>query len=438
MHVLFVHQNHPAQFGHIADRLVRDHGFRCTFVSRRPPLELEGVRMVQYQLKGGATRHNHYFTRSFENAVSHAHAVYEACKAAGDLRPDLIVGHSGFGSTLFLRELFDAPIINYFEYYYRPHGSDLDFRPQEPPSEQDVLRSYCRNAMLLLDLQNCSAGYSPTRWQHSLLPGEYTDKVRVIFDGVDTDLWRRRSGIPRIVAGRTVPPGTRVVTYVSRGFESMRGFDVFMKVARRVYLERPDVLFVVVGSDRVSYGGDMRRIQAKTFREHVLELDDYDMSKFVFTGTMPADDLARTLSIGDAHIYLTVPFVLSWSLFNAMACGAVVVGSDTEPVRELVKHEETGLLAGFFDVDGMARQVLRVLDDPAGHRRLGETARRRIDEEYSLDRTLPQLLDLYDAAIGRTGAGRMPSLDEPSTRPLEQLPPSRALNTRPPHDGASE
>ncbi|AMV38240.1 glycosyltransferase [Planctomyces sp. SH-PL62] len=427
MHVLFVHQNRPAQFGHVARRLVRDHGFRCTFLSQRPSGVDQGVEMIQYHLKGGATNHNHYCTRSFENAVGHAHAVYEACKAAADLRPDLIVGHSGFGSTLFLRELWDAPIVNYFEYYYRPHGSDLDFRPDAPPAELDVLRSHCRNAMILLDLQNCAAGYSPTRWQRSLFPAEYQGKIRAIFDGVDLDLWRRRDGLPRAINGRAVPPGTRIVTYVSRGFESMRGFDVFMKVARRVYLERPDVLFVVVGSDRVAYGGDMRRIQAKTFRQHVLEQDDYDMSKFVFTGTMPSDDLARTLSMGDAHVYLTVPFVLSWSLFNAMACGAVVVGSDTGPVRELVRHEETGLLADFFDVDGLARQVLRVLDDPAGHRRLGEAARRRIEEEYSLDRILPQLLDLYDATLGRAEAGQRPMrADDPAV-----LPSPRAASVSP-------
>ena len=196
MHVLFVHQNFPAQFGHVARRLVREHGWQCTVVSRNPPGSSDGVVLIHYEIKGGATEKTHYCTRSFENAVAHCHGVYEACRRHAELRPDLIVGHSGFGSTLFLRELYDCPIVNYFEYFYRPHGSDMDFRPEFPSQELDFLRSYCRNAMILLDLENCQAGYSPTHWQRSLLPAAYADKVRVIL--------RRRGHRYLAPAGRSV------------------------------------------------------------------------------------------------------------------------------------------------------------------------------------------------------------------------------------------
>jgi hypothetical protein len=189
MHVLFVHQNFPAQFGHIARKLVREHGWECTCVTRNPAGSCEGVVLIQYELKGGATEKTHYCTRSFENAVGHCHGVYETCRQHRELRPDLVVGHSGFGSTLFLRELYDCPIINYFEFYYRPHGSDMDFRPEFPSQDLDILRSYCRNAMILLDLETCQAGYCPTHWQKGLLPARYADKVRVIYDGVDTEVW---------------------------------------------------------------------------------------------------------------------------------------------------------------------------------------------------------------------------------------------------------
>ncbi|QEH35606.1 Spore coat protein SA [Aquisphaera giovannonii] len=401
MHVLFVHQNYPAQFGHIARHLAQSHGFRCTFVSQRPEGESDGVRRIRYHPKGGATARNHYCSRTFENAVHHTHAVYEACKAHPEIRPDLVVGHSGFGSTLFLRELYDCPIINYFEYFYRAHGSDLDFRPEMPPGEMDVLRSYCRNATLLLDLENCDAGYSPTRWQWGRLPRAYADKVRVIFDGVDTSVWRRIPDAPRRVGDAPLPRDKRIVTYVSRGFESMRGFDIFMKVAKRIYERYPDVLFVVVGSDRVAYGGDLKHVPEGSFREHVLAQDDYDPSKFLFAGNLAPHDLAALLSAGDLHIYLTVPFVLSWSLFDALACGCVVVASDTGPVTELIAHGENGLLGGFFDVEALAELSLRVLRDPASHRHLGEAGMRTIRERYALEKCLPRMLDLYRSVAGR-------------------------------------
>jgi glycosyltransferase involved in cell wall biosynthesis len=403
VHILFVHQNFPAQFGHIARRLTGEQGHTCTFVSRREAGVAEGIRLIQYTPRGGAGRQTHYCSRTFENAVAHAHGVYEACRRHPYLQPDLVVGHSGFGSTLFLRELYGCPIINYFEYFYHPHGSDLDFRPEFPPQEMDLLRSYCRNAMPLLDLNNCDAGYCPTEWQRSLFPEAYRGKLEVIFDGVDTDIWHRHEDVPRQLRGRTIDPDTRIVTYVSRGLEAMRGFDIFMKVARRIYREFPDVLFVVVGGDRVAYGGDLKYIQEKSFREHVLKQEDYNLSKFLFTGLLPAKQLAQLLSISDLHLYLTVPFVLSWSLFDALACGCTVVASATDPVKELITHGENGLLADFYDVDGLGGQALQVLRDPAAHRHLGDAGAGLVRERFTLARTLPRIADFYQRVVEHRG-----------------------------------
>ncbi len=401
MHVLFVHKNFPAQFGHIASYLVKRHGFRCTFVSELPSGESGGIRLIQYKTSGGATKNSHYCSRTFENCTWHSHAVYEAMKAHPEVKPDLVVGHSGFGSTVFLADLYGCPIINYFEYYYRGRDSDMDFRPEFPTQELDILRARTRNAMILVDLQTCAAGYSPTEWQRSLFPREYQYKIATIFDGIDRDFWYRRSG-PRRVAGRTIPDDVRIVTYVSRGFESMRGFDIFMKVAKRICDARRDVVFVVVGSDRVCYGGDLKHVKAKSFREHVLSQDNYDLSRFIFTGQIPPQELVEVLSLSDLHIYLTVPFVLSWSLMDSLACGCTVLASDTAPVREVIKPEETGLLAGFYDIDAFVRQALRVLEDPAQFRRFGEAGVRLVDDKYSLAKKLPEMLDLYE----RTAAGR--------------------------------
>ncbi|MGH7177106.1 MAG: glycosyltransferase, partial [Tepidisphaeraceae bacterium] len=270
MHVLYVHQNYPAQFGHIARYLATTKGWQCTFVSESPPGSSAGIERIQYKLAGGATKHNHFCSRTFENTVWHSHAVYNALKARPEIRPDLIVGHSGFGSTLFLPELYpDVRIVNLFEYYYVPHDpeSDMDFRRDLGWKIEPIkyLRSRCRNAMILLDLQNCAVGYCPTQFQRSKFPAEYLPKLRAIFDGVDRSIYHgfEESLRPppdqrqtRKIAGVQVSPTTRVVTYVSRGFESMRGFDIFMRAANLIAREYPDVVFLVVGKDRIAYGGD--------------------------------------------------------------------------------------------------------------------------------------------------------------------------------------
>lgn len=427
MHVLYVHQNFPAQFGHIARHLVRQLGWKCSFVSETPPGVVDGIEKIQYRLRGGATRHNHFCTRTFENCVWHCEAVYDALRSREGFRPDLIVGHSGFGSTLFLRELYpDTPVINFFEYYYRPHDaeSDMEFRRDlawEIPTEK-FLRSRCRNAMILLDLQNCQLGYTPTHFQKSRLPEEYASKVRVVFDGVDRSVYHgfEESLRPppgsrgtRTIAGVQVGPDTRIVTYVSRGFESMRGFDIFMRAARLIAAQFDDVAFIVVGSDRVAYGGDESHTAGKTFKEWVLARDEYDLSKFHFVGRLPQDQLARLLASSDLHIYLTVPFVLSWSMMDALSCGAVVLGSDTTPVREMIRDGENGLLADFFSPEAFAEKALAVLQDPSAFRPLGRAAEQMIIERYSLEAVLPEMLRMYEQAMQLTHG-----LEAPRARPI--------------------
>jgi glycosyltransferase involved in cell wall biosynthesis len=401
MHILFVHQNFPAQFGHIAHYLAQRKGFRCTYVSQQPPGTAGGVERLQYKLPpgGGARDTTHYCSRTFENAVWHSHAAFQALEARPDIKPDLIVGHSGFLSTVFLRELYDCPIVNYFEYFYHTRGSDLDFRPDFPYPAINRLRARARNATLLLDLQNCDAGYSPTRWQRSLFPRIFQDKIRTIFDGIDTAIWHPQQGVPRRVGNHVLPEGVRLVTYVARGMESMRGFDLFMKTAKLLCDRRRDVTFVVVGEDRVCYGGDPEFIGQKSFKDWVLARDDYDLSRFLFTGLLPTADLAHLFALTDLHMYLTVPFVLSWSLMDALACGATVLASNTAPVREMIQHGHNGLLADFFDVEGLADLAGKVLDAPEDFKHLGRAGVDLIQERYSLDVCLPRMLGLYEDAI---------------------------------------
>ncbi|MCI0378506.1 MAG: glycosyltransferase [Gemmataceae bacterium] len=399
MHLVFVHPNFPAQFGAIAQYLAKVDGFRCRFVSEREPGVHARVERIQYRPRGSPTPQNHYCSRTFESAIWHTDALYRALRARPDVKPDLVVAHSGFLTSVFLRELYHCPIVNYFEYFYRPHGSDMDFRPDFPSSEINRLRARARNAVLLLDLENCDAGYSPTVWQRDRLPSIFHDKVRVIFDGIDTTLWKPQTGLPRRHAERDIPPDMKIVTYVSRGMESMRGFDIFMKAANRLCQRRKDVIFVVVGQDRVCYGGDSRFTGGKSFKEWVLAQEQYDLSRFIFTGLLPRKALADLLAITDLHIYLTVPFVLSWSLMNALACGATVLASDTAPVREMIEHGKNGLLFDFFDIEGLVEAASKVLDSPQDFKHLGKAGVERIRSRYSMDVCLPQMLDLYEKTL---------------------------------------
>ncbi len=440
MHILYVHQNFPAQFGHIARHLVQKMGWECSFCSQTGDGDVDGIRKIGYKLAGGATRQNHYCSRTFENTVWHCDAVHSALKAHPEVQPDLIVGHSGFGSTLFLRELYPGvPIINFFEYYYRAHHplSDMDFRQDLgwPVPEQNYLRSYCRNAMILLDLQNCDTGYTPTEFQKSCFPAEYLPKLKVVFDGVNRSIYHSHADqlrpppekrVARTICGVNVPPQTRVVTYVSRGFESMRGFDIFMRAARLICREVAEVLFVVIGTERVAYGGDENYIGGyKTFKNWVMAQQPYDASKFVFPGRIPPAQLGEILAMSDLHIYLTVPFVLSWSMMDAMSCGAVVLGSRTPPVEEMICDGRTGLLADFFSPEDFAEKAVRILKDPAAYRPLGQAAEKTIVEQYSLEAVVPRMVGMYEAAVAarpqRRDSRRHPS--RPIIRPEKPYGP---------------
>lgn len=441
MHVLYVHQNYPAQFGHIARYLVARRGWKCTFVTKAPEAASinDGVEKIIYRVGGGATEKNHYCTRTFENSVWHCDGVYRALKGRLDLKPDLIVGHSGFGSTLFMKELYpDTPIINFFEYYYQPHGplSDMEFRRDLPwkPSDLTYLRSRCRNAMILLDMQNCDAAYTPTLFQKSRFPREYYSKLRVIFDGVDRQAYHAYNDElrpplavrqPRKIAGVDISPTTRVVTYVSRGFESMRGFDQFMKSAKRIYEQFPDVKFIVIGEDKVAYGGDTQHTGGKTFKTWVMDQDQYDMDKFAFVGRLSVAELGRTLAASDLHIYLTVPFVLSWSMMDAMSCGAVVLGSATAPIMEMIQDGHNGLLADFFNPEEFAAKAISVLKDPDAARPMGKRAEAMVQDRYSLEAVMPAMVRMYEeAASGNIRPA-------PSEDPMLMLPKNVQHITRP-------
>ena len=298
--------------------------------------------------------------------------------------------------------LYDAPVVNFFEYFYRAGRGAFSFRPEMQVTEPDVLCSGTNNSMILLDLQNCDRGWCPNFAQRNAIPKEYHAKIDVIPEGVDTDLYHRRTPAERrLPDGTAIPDGTRIVTYVARGFELMRGFDVFMDAARRVCERLPNVLFVVVGTDKPYYLSDGMLTGGKTLRRRILESGGFDLSRFRFTGWLSEDKLIDVLSLSDLHVYLTAPFITSWSMLDAMSCSCVVLASDQGCTHEYITDGRNGLLCDFFDADAMAARIVEVLKDPEAYRVLGDAARITIEEEYSLDVSLPRIKAMFEDVVSK-------------------------------------
>jgi glycosyltransferase involved in cell wall biosynthesis len=400
MHILFVHQAYPAQFGPVAEWMAGRKKHRVTFLSTEPSRWHGAIENIRYEAPADPKKGRTIpWSREFEVKMRHGQGVLRALKKRPDVRPDLVVGHSGFGSTLLIPETLDCPIVNYFEYFMHPRRNDiLDRKDLSPPPDWFGSWRRTTNAVFLLDLENCRVGYSPMHWQRNLLPQRYRSKVKVFFDGIDTRVFRplRQRAVSRALGKSMLPRGVRVVSYVARGLEAIRGFDIFMKVAKRIYREYPNVVFVVAGRERAAYASDVQSSGAPTFKKWTLRQDSYDLSKFRFVGWLPTPDLVQLFNLTDLHIYLTTPFPLSWSLFNAMACGATVLASNTAPVCELVAHGRNALLVDFFEVDALAEQAIKVLRAPADYREFGTNAAEHIRENYSIDVTAPRLLEFFE------------------------------------------
>lgn len=189
------------------------------------------------------------------------------------------------------------------------------------------------------------------------------------------------------VAG--LPDDAEIVVYATRGLEAYRGFPAFMEAIALLQARRPRMHALVLGEDRSFYGRPPAN--GRGWKETMLaRLKELDQARIHFLGTQPPAAYRRVLQAAHAHVYLTVPFVLSWSLIEAMACAAPIVGSDTAPVREVVADRETGLLADLRAPHAIADAIEALLADRALGRQLGARARSVAAERYALARLLPQ------------------------------------------------
>lgn len=307
--------------------------------------------------------HTHHYCTTFESAVLHGQAVFRVLSqlARAGYRPDVVLAHPGWGETLYLKQAFpNARLLHLCEWYYGHNAPDIGFDPEFPVSLDDRLRSTSRQAHHLMALDMCDVTVAPTEWQKSQFPAAYQSKIQVLHEGVPTrELGPDPNASFTLPNGRTLRAGQAIVTYVARNLEPYRGFHVFMRSLPAILAAHPQCQVLVVGGDDVSYGRPPT--PAGNWRDALLAEVPIDPERVHFLGKLPYGQYRRLLQVSAAHVYLTYPFVLSWSLLEALASGCAVVASDTAPVREVIRHGHNGLLVDFFSPSHISQTVLQVL-----------------------------------------------------------------------------
>ena len=422
MNVLFVHNNFPAQFDKLARFLVRQPNTRVAAIGARSSRALEGVRHIKYALPPTDGSAAHPFARRFNLECHRAEQILYALTTlnTSGFVPDVIVAHPGWGEALPLRAVFPhARIIIYCEFYYGDTDRDVGFDAEFSALGLDGnVAVQLKNAATTLALADCDAGIAPTFWQRSTFPPVFQDKISVLHEGVDTTIVKPSPQASfRLPSGRVLMAADEVVTFVARNLEPLRGYHIFMRALPQILARRPEAHVLVIGGDGTSYGAPPP--QGQTWKSIFLDevADKIDLNRVHFLGHLPYYNYLRALQISSAHVYFTYPFVLSWSLLEAMSTGCLVFGSDTAPVREVI-NPENGVVVPFFDIDQLADRVSEALRHPAHFEALRRRARQTVLDRYDQSRVcLPALvrfLDQDDRAppLQPAATGPRPEIDE--------------------------
>ncbi len=385
--VLFVHNNFPGQFGSIAARIVAD-GHRVAAISSETGRTLDGVKLVKWGSKRGSTEGILSTAIRAEADLIRGGAAAQAALAlkADGFDPALIVGHPGWGETIYLREIFPtAKQIAYAEYYYRSQGGDVGFDPEfSPGRESNAHELYAKNAGMAVALAEADAIVAPTIFQASLLPAAFRARTQVIHEGVDTAVVKPHPS-PKLTMGQgKVIDGSRpLITFINRRFEPLRGFHIFMRALPRVMAAVPDADVIVIGVDEAGgYGRPADK--GTTWGQQLFSevADRVDRSRIHFVGRVSHPLMVETLSLSSAHVYYTYPFVLSWSLLEAMATECLVLGSDTAPVRDAITDGVDGILNDFFDIEALADAMIEACLNPGKFRPLRKAARDTVLKKF--------------------------------------------------------
>jgi glycosyltransferase involved in cell wall biosynthesis len=406
MKVLFVHQNMPGQYREILGWLAAAGTHEIAFLTQRDPApKLAGVRTVLYKPHWMPAQKTYGLSKVWEEAVGTGYgAVLAARKLQADgFRPDIVIGHVGWGELTFFKQLWpDVPIIGYFEYYYRMEGGILGFDDTQPVNAETPFLTHARNAIPLANIETVDQGQCPTLWQRDRFPHSFHDRMYVCHDGIRCDLLRPNPKVT-LKLGRVARPLSRhdeIVTYMARNLEAVRGFHVFMRALPAILRARPKARVVIVGGNEVSYGGKSKHPGGLRAQMHAEVGAEIDWDRVHFVGRVPYDNFQQIVQISRCHVYLTMPFVLSWSLMESMSMQATIVASDVLPVREMIEHGRNGLLVDFHQPGALATQVIDVLENPGAHAALGPAARQSMLERHDFTtRCLPEHLRRINALV---------------------------------------
>lgn len=410
MNILFIHQNFPGQFKHLAPALAaRRHRVLALSMRADQPPRWQGVDIVSYGVSRGTTPQIHPWVSDFETKTIRAEACFHAMLRLRDdgWNPDIVIAHPGWGESLFVKDVWpDARLGIYCEFFYHPQGADVGFDPEFPPRDRgEACRLRLKNLNNLLHFEIADGGIAPTHWQASTFPERFRERIRVIHDGIDTDALTPDPEVTITLNGQLrLSRQDEVITFVNRNLEPYRGYHVFMRSLPALLRRRPRARVLIVGGDAVSYGARAPDGQSwKTiFADEVRpQCSEADWSRIHFLGHLPYPQFLAVLQVSRVHVYLTYPFVLSWSLLEAMSLGCAIVASDTPPLREAIFQDETGRLVDFFDHRALADAVSALLEDPAAGARLGRAARDFARSHYDLKRfCLPRQLRWVEGLAG--------------------------------------
>lgn len=395
MKILFIHQNIPGQFRHLISALVRDPAHEVWALGEakrvaanwRQPIPR--LKLFGYVFNEVASVIPNGSLKTTDTNIRRGLAVAKslASLAKQDLAPDVIYGHPGWGEMLFVRDIFpNAKIVNYCEFYFNFEGQDCGFDPEFLDPNVTPFDVRAQNMTQTQSLLAADLGITPTLWQKSRYPALLQKQIEVVFDGIDCDVVKPNANATLTLAdGRVLTPADEIVTFVNRNLEPYRGFHVFMRSLPIILRERPNAQIVIVGDDGVSYG---RPLKGTTYREHYVKQlgDSVDWKRVHFLGRVPYSRYLSVLQVSTVHVYLTYPFVLSWSLMEAMAAGCVVVASNTAPVVEVIKNNVNGVLVDFFQHEAIADEVVAAIKKRCENNGIGENARRSIISKYDLNK----------------------------------------------------
>ncbi|MHA7872542.1 MAG: glycosyltransferase [Hyphococcus sp.] len=396
MQILFLHNNFPAQFGFLGQYLAAK-GWDVWFGTQRKNSSLHGLRVFNYEAHRKPSEKTHPYAVNIENAILHGQAVARSAlklKPTG-LNPDVVVAHSGWGPGLFAKDVWpDAKYVGYFEWYYWPDSPDVVCFENSDRSMDDQLRARMRNAAILSDLVSCDAGIAPTKFQHAQLPDCFHSKVHVIHDGVDTRTYCADRSKKLVLDSLDLSDVDELITYVARGMEPYRGFPQFMRAVEKLLKRRPKTHVAIVGEDRVAYGKKLS--EGDSWKKRMLAELDLDMDRVHFTGLLPRNQYLDVLQASSIHAYLTIPFVLSWSMMEAMSAECAIVASDNAPVRELIENDVHGALVDMENIDAIVDRMDALLDDKDKRLVLGAAARQRIVDCYDAHDLMAKRMSMFE------------------------------------------